>query len=119
MGFIKRYKWHKIADKVADIKWTPGKVAQVEVDGKTYCLGQSGDELYGFSSHCPHAGAPLVDGYVDGGCRLVCPVHSMKFNLKNGREAGGEGYKLKTYPVEQREDGVYLGIEEGGMFKWL
>jgi len=119
MGFIKRYKWHKIADKVADIKWTAGQVSQVEVDGKSYCVAQAGDELYGFSSHCPHAGAPLLDGYVDGGCRLVCPVHSMKFNLKNGREANGDGYKLKTYPIEQREDGVYLGIEEGGMFKWL
>jgi len=119
MGFIKRYKWHKIAEKVVDLRWSAGQVVQVEVDGKSYCVAQAGDELYGFSSHCPHAGAPLLDGYVDGSCRLVCPVHSMKFNLKNGREANGDGYKLKTYPVELREDGVYLGIEEGGMFKWL
>jgi len=119
MSFMKRYKWHKIAASAADLKWTPGNVTEVEIEDKTYCVGRSGNELFGFSSNCPHAGAPMLDGYVDGGCRVVCPVHSMKFNLKNGREASGDGYKLKTYPVEQREDGLYLGIEEGGFFKWL
>ena len=119
MGFTKRYKWHKIAASAADIQWSPGMVAQVEVDGKTMCVGQFNGELFGFASHCPHAGASMLDGYVDGACRVVCPVHSMKFDLRNGREASGDGYKLKTYPVEQREDGVYLGIEEGGLFKWL
>lgn len=117
MSFMKRFKWHKIADKVDDIKWSPGKVAQVEVEGKTLCVGQFNDQLFGFASHCPHAGAPMLDGYIDGGCRVVCPVHSMKFNLQNGREANGDGYRLKTYPIEKREDGVYLGIEEG-LFKW-
>jgi 3-phenylpropionate/trans-cinnamate dioxygenase ferredoxin subunit len=46
-------------------------------------------------------------------------VHGLKFNLKNGRDMNGEGYTLKTYPVEVRADGVYLGVEEsgGGFFK--
>src|ERR1700743_1454861 len=114
MSFMKRFKWHKIAGKVEDIKWTSGKVAEVEVEGKTFCVGQSNTELFGFASNSPHAGAAMLDGYIDGGCRVVCPVHSMKFDLKNGREANGDGYRLKTYPVEKRADGVYLGIEEGG-----
>lgn len=119
MGFIKRYKWHKIAESVADINWIAGDITEFEVDGKTICVGQFNNELYGFASICPHAGAAMLDGYIDGSCRVICPVHSLKFDLKNGREANGEGYRLKTYPVEKRADGVYLGIEEGGLFKWL
>ena len=60
----------------------------------------------------------MTDGYVAGGCNIVCPVHNLKFNLKNGRDVNGEGYTLKTYPVEVRGDGVYLGVEEvSGFFK--
>ena len=39
--------------------------------------------------------------------------------LRNGRDANGEGYKLKTYPVEIRPDGIYIGLDEGGLFKWF
>ena len=63
----------------------------------------------------------MMEGYVTGGCNIVCPVHNLKFNLKNGRDVNGEGYTLKTYPVEVREDGVWLGVEEAGGFfrKWF
>ena len=79
------------------------------------------EEWFGFAHTCPHAGAPMTDGYITGGCNIVCPVHNLKFNLKNGRDVNGEGYTLKTYPVEVREDGVYLGVEDGGGFfkKWF
>jgi nitrite reductase/ring-hydroxylating ferredoxin subunit len=115
---LKKVKWYKIAEDMAAIQWSAGNVAEVEVEGKKICLGRFQEEWYGFSSVCPHAGAPMIDGYVDGACHVVCPVHQLKFNLKTGRDKNGDGYALKTYPVERREDGVYLGIEEG-RFKWF
>lgn len=119
MGFIsKRYKWHKVADNADDLHMKPGGIIQIEVDGKAICLTRVNEKWYGFASHCPHAGAPMTDAYLDGSCRIICPVHSLKFDLNNGREANGEGYKLKIYPVELREDGIYVGVEEGGLFKW-
>lgn len=119
MGFIsKRYKWHKIAETAADLNIASGKIIRLEIAGKAICLGNFKDRLYGFAADCPHAGAPMTDACFDGTCRLICPVHSLKFDLKTGHEANGEGYKLKTYPVELREEGVYVGIEEGGLFKW-
>ena len=141
----KKYKWHKVAETAADLQWTAGNVSEVEVEGKKLCVARSGgggsgsgasagnagsgasagssagEEWYGFAHTCPHAGAPMTDGYVAGGCNVVCPVHNLKFNLKTGRDVNGEGYTLKTYPVEVRGDGVYLGVEEGGGFfkKWF
>jgi 3-phenylpropionate/trans-cinnamate dioxygenase ferredoxin subunit len=113
MGFLKKYKWHKVANSAADIDFMGGDIGEVEVEGVTICLGRFKEEWYGFASVCPHAGAAMLDGYIDGSCRVVCAVHQLKFNLKNGREANGEGYKLKTYPVEVREDGIYVGVESG------
>lgn len=116
MGFSK-HKWHKVADKEADIKWSPGDIAEVAVDGKKICIAKGKDGWFGFADTCPHAGAPMIDAYVTGGCQVVCPVHQLKFNLKNGRDVNGGGYVLKTYPVELRPDGVFVGLEEGGLFK--
>ena len=134
----KKYKWHKVAEAAADLQWTAGDVTEVEVEGKKLCVARSGaggagaggagsggsgvgEEWFGFAHTCPHAGAPMMEGYVTGGCNIVCPVHNLKFNLKNGRDVNGEGYTLKTYPVEVREDGVWLGVEEAGGFfrKWF
>lgn len=112
MGLIKKYKWHKVAGAVADLEWTSGGIAEVNVEGKPICLGRSDGAWYGFAANCPHAGAALLDGYIDGACRVVCAVHSLRFNLKNGHDSNGEGYKLKTYPVEVRDDGVYVGLDE-------
>lgn len=110
----KKYKWHKVAETAADLQWTAGDVSEVEVEGKKLCVARFNEKWYGFASACPHAGASMMDGYLAGGCTIVCPVHNLKFNLKNGRDVNGEGYTLKTYPVEVRGDGVYLGVEDGG-----
>lgn len=132
MGFSK-YKWHKFAETAADLQWTPGDVAGITVNGKKLCVGRfqppgdpsapqqpaTAQQLFGFAHLCPHAGAPMTDAYVDRACNVVCPVHQLKFNLKNGRDVNGEGYKLKIYPVEVRPDGLYIGLEEGGLFKWF
>lgn len=85
MGF-KKYKWHKVADREGDIKWTPGDIAEVEINGKKICIARAKEGWYGFANTCPHAGAPMIDGYVAGGCNVICPVHNLKFNLKNGRD---------------------------------
>ena len=138
MAFAK-YKWYKFAEKETDIKWTPGAVAEVIINGKKLCIGRfqpPGNpatpgaasnsaiaippyQYFGFAHTCPHAGAPMTDGYIDGACNVVCPVHQLKFNLRNGRDSNGEGYRLKTYPVEIRPDGIYIGLDEGGLFKWF
>lgn len=116
MAFSK-HKWHKFADKETDLVWTPGNVAEVTVEGKKYCVGRADSQWFAFAYFCPHAGAPLTDGYIDKSCHVVCPVHNLKFDLRTGRDIHGEGYKLRTYPVELRPDGVYIGLDEGGFLK--
>jgi 3-phenylpropionate/trans-cinnamate dioxygenase ferredoxin subunit len=117
----KKFTWHKVADKESDIKWFPGNIGEVEVEGKKICIGRFKEELYGFSATCPHAGAPMTDAYITGACHVICPVHSLKFDLKNGRDVNGEGYALKMYPVAVKLDGIFVGVEEAGkgIFKWF
>ena len=52
----------------------------------------------------------LADGYIDALGNIVCPLHRYKYNMENGRNVSGEGYYLKHWLVECREDGVYVGL---------
>ena len=90
------------------------------MNGKSICLAKFKDELYAFAYKCPHAGGILADGYIDALGNIVCPQHRYKYNMANGRNTSGEGYYLKHWPVELRDEGVYVGMEESkGLFGWF
>ena len=116
---IKKYKWHKIADSLNEIEFASNNIAVVDLDGKNICLGKSNEGVFAFAYKCPHASGIMSEGYIDALGNVVCPVHRYKFSLKNGRNTSGEGYYLKTYPVEVRGEAIFVGIPEGGLFGWL
>ena len=115
----KKYRWYKIADVIAELQFPENNIMQVDVAGKRICVAKVGDRLLACASKCPHAGGNLAEGFLDKNGNIVCPVHRYTFNLENGRDVTGEGYFLKTYPVKVNDAGIFLGIEEGGLFSWL
>ena len=115
----KKYNWHKIADSIAAINFSENGLAILEVNNKTICVALHKDQLFACTSKCPHAGGIMADGYIDALGNIVCPVHRYKFNLQNGRNSSGEGYYLKTFPVEIRNEGIFVGFPENNLFSWL
>ena len=115
----KQYTWHKVADSPSELSFGSNNIAVVEIKGKKICLASNGGQWYGFAYKCPHASGIMADGYLDTVGNVVCPVHRYKFNLSNGRNTSGEGYYLKTYPVQVSGEGIFVGLEEGGIFSWL
>jgi 3-phenylpropionate/trans-cinnamate dioxygenase ferredoxin subunit len=116
----KKYKWYKIADALNEIEFSDNQIAVVDLNGKTICLGKHKEKFFAFAYKCPHAGGILADGYIDALGNIVCPLHRYKYSLQNGRNVSGEGYYLKHWPVEIKEDGVFVGLEEtGGLFGWM
>lgn len=112
----KTYTWHKIADTVTDILFAENQIAVAELNGKKICIGKFNDQLFAFAYQCPHAGGLMAQGFIDALGNIVCPIHRYKFDLKNGRNTSGEGYYLKHWPVEMREAGIYVGMEESAGF---
>lgn len=115
----KKYKWYKIADSLEDILFSNNGLAEWDINGKKICLSFLGEELCATSLKCPHAGGNLSHGHLDKTGNIVCPLHRFKFSLETGRNVTGEGYYLKTYPVEKRANGYFLGMEESGLLNWL
>lgn len=112
----KKYTWHKIAETGLDMEMGSNGIGVVEVKGKKICVARFGEEWFGFAFKCPHAGGFMSDGYIDAIGNVVCPLHRYKFNLKNGRNTSGEGYYLKTYPVQLQEDGLFIGLPDNNLF---
>jgi nitrite reductase/ring-hydroxylating ferredoxin subunit len=112
-------RWIKISDSIEEIDFGDNNLAEVDADGKKICLGRREGELFAFSYKCPHAGGYLSEGYVDALGNVVCPIHRYKFCMKNGRNVSGEGYYLKHWPVEVREEGVFVGMEKNKLFGLL
>ena len=77
---------------------------------KTICLLRRGDAVFAFAATCPHAGAPLCEGFVDARGRIACPLHGYRFDPANGRNTSGEGYKLKTYPVTITDGEIFVEV---------
>lgn len=119
MSTAKKYKWHKIADATNEFEFAANNLLSKEVAGKKITLAKYNEKLFACAAKCPHAGGVLADGNIDALGNIVCPLHRYKYNLANGRNTSGEGYYLSNYPVEVREDGVYVGFEEKGFFNWL
>jgi 3-phenylpropionate/trans-cinnamate dioxygenase ferredoxin subunit len=110
MATIPIQSWHKIADNICEINFDSNGLAEVDINDKTICLAQYNNQLFACTQKCPHAGGLLVDGHLDALGNLICPLHKYKFSLKNGRNVSGEGYYLKTFTIEVREDGIFVNI---------
>lgn len=55
-------------------------------------------ELHAIEDSCPHAGASLFSGRLDGPW-LQCPAHGLRFDLATGCPAGIKGFGLDRKSV--------------------
>ncbi|NML36342.1 Rieske 2Fe-2S domain-containing protein [Chitinophaga sp. G-6-1-13] len=112
----KKYTWHKLDEGYLPL--ADNAIRAQEVNGKMISVALHQGQLYAFAHKCPHAGGIMSDGFIDAAGNVACPIHRYKFSMKNGHNCSGEGYFLKTYPIEQREDGPYVGMEKSGGWLW-
>ncbi|MEQ1553485.1 MAG: Rieske 2Fe-2S domain-containing protein [Ferruginibacter sp.] len=115
----KQIIWHKIASSANEIPFLENGMVEIEIGGKKVCLVLRENNIYACATKCPHAGGKMSAGYIDTLGNIVCPLHRYKFSIMSGRNVSGEGYFLKTYKIEHRESGVFIGFENDGMFSWL
>jgi 3-phenylpropionate/trans-cinnamate dioxygenase ferredoxin subunit len=114
----RKFQWHQLTADPDLLPWKDNGLADMECQGKKICIARHQGALYAFAATCPHAGGHFSAGWIDALGQIVCPLHRYRFALSNGRNTSGEGYYLKTYPLELRPDGLYIGLPETGIFGW-
>jgi 3-phenylpropionate/trans-cinnamate dioxygenase ferredoxin subunit len=108
--------WVLITDAPASLDWPDNQLLDLEVDSKKITLAKFKDGYFAFAQKCPHASGRMAQGYINPLGQVVCPLHRYAFDMKNGRNTTGEGYFLKTYPVELRTNGLFIGFKPNSFF---
>jgi 3-phenylpropionate/trans-cinnamate dioxygenase ferredoxin subunit len=108
--------WVLVTDAPLSLDWPDNQLLDLEVDGKKITLAKFKDGYFAFAQKCPHASGRMAQGYINPLGQVVCPLHRYAFDMKNGRNTTGEGYFLKTYPVELRPHGLFIGFKPNSFF---
>jgi nitrite reductase/ring-hydroxylating ferredoxin subunit len=97
-----------------DLEGRLGFLGMVAVpDGEPVALYRVGYGYCAVADRCPHAGAALHEGELEGGV-LTCPRHGSQFDVTTGaRVRGPADDPLRVYPVLVEQGEVFLEIPEG------
>ena len=74
-------------------------------------LFRQGETVSAIDNVCPHAGASLADGYVDGDS-VACPWHCWEFSVVTGKCSTISNSDVDTYAVVVDEGIVKVEIPE-------
>ncbi len=100
--------WYRVA---APGDLPENRVKSVTCGVQTICLTHFQGKFAALSNQCPHQGGPLGEGSIENGM-LRCPWHGWDFDPLTGKPPGGYDDGVRTFPVEVRDDGVYVAFEE-------
>jgi len=96
---------------VLDVNELPeGRVKTVIAGHKTLAMTHFDGKYNALDNACPHQGGPLGEGSIENGW-LRCPWHGWDFHPCTGNSPGGHDDGVDTFPVEVRDDGIYVGLE--------
>jgi nitrite reductase/ring-hydroxylating ferredoxin subunit len=109
----KKLRWFMIfgsVDKAREL--VPlNRTVRVDVDGKFLCLVRTESGFFATDEKCPHQKLPLTHGGICENGTIVCPFHRYAWDLKSGREIERREVNIQLYTVEERPDGLFVGIE--------
>lgn len=95
---------------------TSGQPRPVTVDGVDVVLVRRGTGVSALHGRCPHRGALLGDGRVEGDL-VVCGVHGWRFDSETGVSPVNPAVALTKFPAWVSDGGVYLDARSVAEFK--
>jgi nitrite reductase (NADH) small subunit len=82
----------------------PGEGQTFLVDQREIAVFRTRDDVvYATQARCPHKAGLLADGMVGDG-KVICPLHSYKFDLSTGTSLGNGCESLRTFRTEVTPD---------------
>lgn len=79
-------------------------------EGRSVALFNVADSLYAIDDSCPHQGASLCGGRLEG--RVIqCCAHGLRFDLASGYLLNSTQLKVASYPVEWQGEQLFIVIE--------
>ena len=96
-----------------DVRYDLGSIDRIPPgEGQTFLVAgreiavfraRGADAVRATQARCPHKAGLLADGIVGDG-KVICPLHSYKFDLATGAAIGNACQSLATYHTEITDD---------------
>ncbi len=100
--------WKKVLDDPEHL--LDERVMTVTAGNKSFCLTHHEGKFGCLDNKCPHQGGPLGEGSIENGL-LRCPWHGWDYDPITGKAPGFDD-GVETFPIEIRDDGIYVELEE-------
>ncbi len=102
-------RWKRIAS-LADVPEGTNKA--FEVDGRHILIARAPMGLFAVGAICSHQQQQLEGGRMKS-CFLFCPLHGVRFDLRDGKPAGNlTNQPLATWPVKIEADQILVDLDE-------
>ncbi|WP_229686459.1 Rieske (2Fe-2S) protein [Longimycelium tulufanense] len=100
----------------------------VDIEGTTIGIFRLDGVLYAYENICAHQGGPVCQGRIvprvrerlddakqaigltfdETDMHIVCPWHGFEYSITTGIHAGDPSFRLRAFPVEEREGTIYV-----------
>lgn len=89
-----------------------------EGQGRAYAVGKRmvavffhEGEYFAVDDFCPHQGASLAEGYIDG-CAVACPWHHWRFAISDGSWLDNPKIAIDTFVVRVVNNQIQVQVRE-------
>jgi len=95
--------------KVSDFEDNVGRA--VAIQDRIVAVFRKGEQWYAIDDMCPHMGASLAEGYVEGNT-VSCPWHAWRFCIVDGTWEDNPRTKVDCFDVKIENDEVWVREKE-------
>ncbi|RJG02998.1 Rieske (2Fe-2S) protein [Noviherbaspirillum sedimenti] len=88
----------------------PGQRKLVFIEGRSLVLFNIGGAIRAIDNSCPHNGASLASGKLDGNM-LSCPAHGLRFDLTTGCTPGANPLCLTSFPLREADGKLLIELD--------
>jgi nitrite reductase/ring-hydroxylating ferredoxin subunit len=88
---------------------SPGSAKTVMAGSEEVVVFNVGGSYHAMANACPHRGAPLCDGRLDGAV-VTCPWHGWQFDVTTGELIMNPQTKQKTYAVHVEGHDLFVDL---------
>ncbi len=90
--------------KLNDLELVPFK--KITIDKQDIVIGKKNNHVFAFNNTCPHKGASLSKGILDGD-NIVCYMHGYEYDIFTGKLKNMKSWKKDTTWIEQNSQWRY------------
>ena len=79
----------------------------VPVDGRMVAVFRRGDDWYAIDDLCPHMGASLAEGHLEGHT-VTCPWHAWRFGISDGKWEDNPRVGVDCFDIKIEDGEVWV-----------